>query len=398
MLPRFVVILCLAAGMTTAAAEPALPPVAARNIQRRGDLSPARWRFEKEQRGHVAFLGGSITEMDGYRPLVARELQRRFLQTSFRFTNAGIASTCSTTGAMRLRRDVLDEGPVDLLLVEFAVNDDQDAAHTRTECIRGLEGILHQVRKHNPRADIIVVYFVNPGMLEQIQKGKTPLPIAAHEAVAQHYGVSSVYLAKEVADRIAAGDLDWKSYGGTHPGPRGNALAAGMVARLFEDAWAEPLPEVRPEEYGTPRSRLDANSYVHGRLVDPGQANADKQWRVGEPPWSEFRGSVRSRFVKRSLLTTGAPGASLTLDFEGSMVGAYLLAGPDAGQVRVAIDDEPPRVVDLYHRFSGGLHYPRTVVFADDLPPGKHRLRLEVLPRTEGHGGTAVRILNFAAN
>ena len=40
-----------------------------------------------------------------------------------------IASTCSTTGAFRLRDDVLIKGPVDLFFIEFAVNDDQDAGH-----------------------------------------------------------------------------------------------------------------------------------------------------------------------------------------------------------------------------------------------------------------------------
>src|SRR6185312_10434682 len=98
------------------------------NVHRRGSLTNSRLYFEKKKVGHVVFLGGSITEMNGYRPLVCDYLRKRFPQTKFTFTNAGIASTCSTTGAFRLASDVLDKGPVDLLFVEFAVNDDQDAA------------------------------------------------------------------------------------------------------------------------------------------------------------------------------------------------------------------------------------------------------------------------------
>jgi hypothetical protein len=56
-------------------------------------------------------------------------LQRRFPDTKFTFTDAGLSSTCSTTGAFRLSTDVLSQGPVDLLFIEFAVNDDQDAGH-----------------------------------------------------------------------------------------------------------------------------------------------------------------------------------------------------------------------------------------------------------------------------
>ena len=40
------------------------------NVRLRGSLSNSRIRFQKQKKGHVAFIGGSITEMNGYRPLV----------------------------------------------------------------------------------------------------------------------------------------------------------------------------------------------------------------------------------------------------------------------------------------------------------------------------------------
>jgi len=180
------------------------------NIHLRGQFQNARIRFEKEKKGHVAFIGGSITEMNGYRPMVMDILKRRFPQTQFTFTAAGISSTCSTTGAFRLHDHVLSKGPVDLFFIEFAVNDDQDAHHMRRECIRGMEGIVRHTRLHNPNADIVITYFVNPGMLALLQQGKTPLTIGSHEEVARHYRVSTVHLAKEVAERIKAGEFTWK--------------------------------------------------------------------------------------------------------------------------------------------------------------------------------------------
>ncbi len=116
------------------------------NIHDRGSLNNSRLRFEREKKGTVAFLGGSITEREGYRPLVYAILKKRFPNTAFTFTNAGIASTCSNTGAFRLDRDVFQHGPVDLLFVEFAVNDDQDGKNTRKECIRGMEGRSSRTR------------------------------------------------------------------------------------------------------------------------------------------------------------------------------------------------------------------------------------------------------------
>jgi hypothetical protein len=162
---------------TSKAAEPN------RNIIRRGSYTNSQIKFEREQKGHVAFIGGSITEMNGYRPLVCEDLQKRYPDTEFTFTAAGISSTCSTTGAFRLGRDVLSKGPVDLFFIEFAVNDDQDAGHARRECIRGMEGIIRQCRSHNPNMDIVVTFFVNPGMLEMLQHDKTPVSMESHSAV-----------------------------------------------------------------------------------------------------------------------------------------------------------------------------------------------------------------------
>jgi len=110
-------------------------------------------------------------------------------------------------------------GTLDNSRIEFAVNDDQDAGHARRECIRGMEGIIRHARRSNPHMDIVITYFVNPEMLATIQEGKVPLTIDAHEEVARHYHVSSINLAEEVADEIAAGKLTWEKFGGITPGP-----------------------------------------------------------------------------------------------------------------------------------------------------------------------------------
>ncbi|HEX2971355.1 MAG TPA: SGNH/GDSL hydrolase family protein, partial [Tepidisphaeraceae bacterium] len=206
------------------------------NIHLRGSLSNCRYQFQRQKTGHVAFIGGSITEMDGYRPMVCQLLTKRFPDTRFTFTNAGVSSTCSTTGAFRLQSEVLSKGPVDLLFIEFAVNDDQDAGHSRQECIRGMEGIVRQALRHNPNMDIVITHFINPEMLEILRAGKTPLTAGAHEEVAVHYAISTINLAKEVAEQITAGQMTWQQYGGTHPAPYGNALCADMIARLMDQA------------------------------------------------------------------------------------------------------------------------------------------------------------------
>ena len=114
---------CVVGSSTSGAAD------RSRNVISRGSYTNSQIKFEREKNGHVAFIGGSITEMNGYRPMVCEDLQKRYPDTKFTFTAAGISSTCSTTGSFRLNRDVLSQGPVDLFFIEFAVNDDQDAGH-----------------------------------------------------------------------------------------------------------------------------------------------------------------------------------------------------------------------------------------------------------------------------
>jgi lysophospholipase L1-like esterase len=372
----------------------------ATNIHARNDFANARVQFERKGTGHVAFIGGSITEMNGYRPMVCRNLQKRFPKTKFTFTSAGISSTCSTTGAFRLTRDVLSKGPVDLFFVEFAVNDDQDAAHARRDCIRGIEGIIRQCRRHNPNMDIVITYFANPGIVATIQKDKTPLAAGSHEEVAKHYGVSTIDLAREVAQQITAGTLTWKKYGGTHPAPYGNAICANMIESLLAAAWKDPLAkEAKQTPHPVPETTVDANHYGDGRSIDPSRAKVVSGWKLHVPQWKKIPGGFRGRFANTPLMCATKPGAELTLEFSGKAIGAYVLAGPSAGTLLASIDGGDFKPVDLFHRHSRGLHYPRTVMFDADLKPGKHVLTLKVAEKKNAQSkGTAARILQFVAN
>ncbi|MGC6443482.1 MAG: alpha/beta hydrolase fold domain-containing protein [Rubripirellula sp.] len=376
------------------------------NIRLREPLVNSLKAINDRKRATVAFIGGSITEMDGYRPMVSKWLESSFPETQFDFVNAGISSTCSTTGAFRLERDVLSSNP-DLILIEFAVNDDQDASHSREACIRGMEGIIRHIKREHPSTDLVVTYFVNPPMLETWQQGKTPLSVAAHEQVMEHYGVSSVALAKEIADRITAGSFTWKEYGGTHPAPAGNQIAANLVQDLLDTAWhlnknlrIEEDTETKPEDaVKSLRKPIDPNSYQSGKLTEVTEAKIDADWTFGIPDWKNLRGSMRSRFENLTFLHASKVDAELSLDFDGSAIGLFILAGPDAGQVEYSVDGQPFKTKDLYHRFSKGLHYPRTVMLEDQLGDGPHVIKMRVGKKAEReNAGTAIRIMAFATN
>ena len=373
-------------------------PALSTNVIPRDGLDRSGLTFKLSGKGHVAFIGGSITEMNGYRPMVCDLLEKRFPETKFTFTDAGISSTCSTTGAFRLQEDVLSKGKIDLLFVEFAVNDDQDASHAERECMRGLEGLLRHARAHHSEIDMVVTYFVNPPILEALQAGNVPVSVAAHQRVTKHYRIPSIHLAREVAERITKGQLTWKQFGGTHPAPYGNRLCTDLIEDLFDHTWTAENLKMRALRLRTLPEPIDSGNYEHGRFIDPATVQLPNSgWQVGVPLWKELPGNCRTRFRQVPMLTSKAPNQEITLEFEGTAVGAFLLAGPDAGIAETSIDGGDWKKTPLYHRYSKGLHYPRTVMFATDLAKGKHTLTLKV-SEDAAHGGATARILKFVAN
>lgn len=377
---------------------PAITVPKSKNVHYRSHLDHSRHAFEENKRGTVAFLGGSITEMDGYRVMVQADLQARFPETKFTFINAGISSTCSTTGAFRLDEDVLSAKP-DLLFVEFAVNDDQDGLHAERECLRGMEGIIRHARTTLPKLDIVMTHFVNPPMLQKLQNGRTPVSSGSHERVAAWYGISSSDLAREVAQRISAGTLTWKEYGGTHPKHPGNRIAADMIADLLQTAWSTPIAEQPRSKASRLRRMIDQNSYAKGTMLPPTTAQLGKGWVVQQPDWANLPGSKRQRFNQMQLLCGTQVDSECSLEFTGKAIGLFVLAGPDAGTVEYQIDGGQTQKADLFHRHSKGLHYPRTVMLDANLDPGKHRIVIKVASqKNEASVGHAIRILKFVIN
>jgi len=206
----------------------------------RDPLQNCRIRFAKSRKGRVAFLGGSITNMTGWRDLMCRSLQKRFPETEFDFINAGIPSTDSTLGSFRLADTVFCNGPVDLLFVEYAVNDFHNG-RTKIERIRGMEGVIRGALNRNPNLDIIMMHFIDPQYMPMINTGHTPPVIASHEKVADHYGITSLNLAQEVTERINFGEFTWKDdFRNLHPSPFGHDIYVKSINRLLDTAWSGP--------------------------------------------------------------------------------------------------------------------------------------------------------------
>lgn len=339
---------------------------------------------------HVAFLGGSITQNSkGHATLVPDWLRSKWPGVEFTVTNAGLASTGSVTGAFRFAEEVLEKGPVDLLVVEFAVNDDQDAMLDRDTAVRGLEGVVRQYFAANPTGDAISVQFVNPEILAKHQAGEEAVSVAAHKAVARHYGIASVDVGLALAREIAAGRMTWENdYRDTHPNETGYRFASGLIEKVIDEskASAEPVPVALPEP-------LDLGSYDRVSRLDPQALSWLGGWKFG-PVSKDLLpvGSIRGDYLNRPALRSDSADDYLYHTFAGSTLAAFVLAGPDAGVVEVSVDGGDWRKIDLFHHHSKALNYPRTVLLAEGLSGTYHSIAIRTSekrnPKSEGNTAT----------
>jgi hypothetical protein len=179
---------------------------------------------------------------------------------------------------------------------------------------------------------------------------------------------------------------------------------ARSIERLFDAAWKQPPmtePAVQPHPLPAP---LDVQSYFRGRLVDVREVTPGDGWRI-DPDWAPLgNAGTRKGFVHVPVLVAELPGATCRFAFEGTAVGIFVVAGPDAGTVEFSIDQDnnpsaPFRSRNLFTEWSPALHIPWAYMLDADLPPGRHELTIRVSAaadsRTKGH---AIRITHMLAN
>jgi len=366
-------------------------PMGREYFERRDGLGNSRMKFEREQTGRVAFLGGSITFNPGWRDAVRRYLEARFPATRFDFIAAGVPSLGSVPHAFRLERDVLSRGPVDLLFVEAAVNDHNydGLPNAAALAVRGMEGVVRHVRRASPLTDIVELHFVHDQHLGAWGRDQTPYTIAAHERVAERYGCPSLNLSREVAERIVAGEFTWAGdFRDLHPSPYGQLVYANSITRLLDLAWLGPAST--PQAHLLPPP-LDAASYDRGRFGDVSRARLLAGF-VLEPRWEPTDGKpTREGYVRVPALVAKTPGAAFEFAFEGTGVGLMITSGPDAGTMAFRIDDQPEQTVSTVTPWSQSLYLPWALVLNDTLTAGKHTLRVRVV---DG----ALRVFQFLEN
>jgi hypothetical protein len=336
----------------------------------------------------IAYFGGSITAAPGWRVFSREWFSNRHPDCEVGEVHAAIGGTGSTLGAYRLAYDVLKARP-DLMFVEFAVND--SGAETK-RILENIEGIVRHAWEELPDLEICFVYtLAHKEMLEELQSGRFPRAASVMEIVADRYGIPSIHLGPEIAERVRNHRLVFK--GSQADFDENGRKTDGTM--LFSEDGVHPLVETGHRIYAEVIARsmnqiesvkpvLSGAHYLGVPLTKARRENArvfplSKEWMkngwrklvsASESPATEFSHRLPE-------LWAGEPGASFSFTFSGTDVGFYDLLGPDCGGIQVSIDGKP---VTMHPRFDPYCTYHRLggIVVAAGLEDRRHIVEVSV--------------------
>ncbi|EIP99630.1 lysophospholipase L1-like esterase [Opitutaceae bacterium TAV1] len=229
-------ILCLQASASRAdpgADIPATIPSDARNI------AFVAQKIRNAETVRIGFLGGSITQGAGAK----KHVESYYWRTKTRLTNfaktsgatvesllAAVGGTGSDYGAHRVGLQLLDKG-IDLLIVEFAVNDFRTPV-----ALDGMEGIVRQALTRNPHVAVVLFYTTNRRMIEECyDKGVLPPSVVAFHRIARHYNLAEVNAGSGVRDLFTSGRSNPETFfpDKTHPTAEGHAFYADILSNAL---------------------------------------------------------------------------------------------------------------------------------------------------------------------
>lgn len=334
----------------------------------------------------VAFIGGSVTQMDNkYRNQAARGIQDLFPHAAIRFLNAGVSGTGTDLGACRIHDQVLRHHP-DLIFIEFAVN----GAYTP-----GLEGMIRQIWRYDTATDICLLYAIYHGQTQYYQRGVPPVNVLGMDSVAAWYGLPAIHLGLEPSLLEAQGKLVFQGTtalkgdtpvfsDGIHPTEWGGYLYASAIVRSLRKLQAarkggDAIREEARRPLGASSSDLlpaplIADNWEDAQMLSPNAVQFGQGWtRMDLRTDSNLRKFASwFPFVMRA----DSAGVRCYFDFTGTCVGLFDIGGPEAGQLDVVVDGRPLQSMNRFNHWCNNRY--RGQYDLINLPAGRHHVEFIV--------------------
>ncbi len=315
----------------------------------------------------IAYFGGSITEgylvnsNQNFAIKTTKYLQQKFQNTNIERVNAGLSGTSSTIGLLRVKEDVLLRSP-DLIVIEFAVNDSNDAVSKMA-----YESLVTKCLNSESKPAVILLFTVT-------QTGYT---CEDHmRKVGEAFELPMISVKQAIWPEIEAGKMTWADYSNdeAHPTKEGHEFITECLSYYFDlvAAGSFDTAETNYEEaraFGAPYASLtfynNKNLYPSslGGFLE-GNSNIThfpSGWIWGKEEADSFRFTMKGRNL-------------------------FLLYKEDnnenMGCLEVYIDGKKKSTVNA--NASQGWNNPQVVTLLNEVTAGKHEVELKVTEETKG--------------
>lgn len=399
---KVIVILCAVGaatcGVAGAVGRPTYRgPAAAEEVRARGGIGHVMEKIRSGKPVAIAYFGGSITAMDGWRRLSREWLQSEYTNVTFTEIHAAIGGTGSDLGVFRYRHDVLEHKP-DLVFVEFATND----SRLPPESIwANFDGFIRQTWRQDPETDIVFTYTICSSMMQDYGAGKCTRAASAMEQIADYYGIPSIGFGPRVAAEVKAGRLvmsigeaetavpedtpdrdqfvneELKKQGkvlfakdGVHPALPGH----GFYLESIKTAW-KAMEDLKPADHAA----MLAAPFYDARLEAAKMVPITGEMLKGAWKRMPADDAMQKSFGGRcgQLWRSETPGDRIEFAFVGSECHVYDLLGPDCGQVWITVDDKrSPYPVGRFDAYCTYYRLAGFCVFKGE--SGVHKVVIEV--------------------
>jgi lysophospholipase L1-like esterase len=341
--------------------------IAERAVVSAGNTERLQRVLLKAQRGEkvvLGFLGGSITQgawatTPEHRWVnhVADWWRQTFPQAQFELVNAGIGATGSDIGAFRVQRDLLSHQP-DFVMVDFAVNDLDKHA-----CLETMEGVTRRILSAPNQPALLYMFLMNNegGNLQDW-----------HAMIGRHYGLPMLSFRDAYWPEIQSGRMAWHEIikDEVHPNDHGHEVCAGLVTHYLNEV-RRTLPRKVAAATASLPAPLISDLFARTQILNAEglKPTRHEHWQVTEPIQYFGRGWQAEQ-----------PGDVLEFEVTGEAVGLiYQLVNGPMGRAEAQVDQQPPVKLEGWFEPTWGA-VNKYVEVARNLRPGKHMLRITILP------------------
>lgn len=360
-------------------------------VLNRGNLYRIQRVMKKAMRGEdvtIGFLGGSITQgclssspETCYAYLVYKWWCGKFPDAKFAYVNAGIGGTTSQFGVARADSDLLSKR-IDFTVVEFSVNDDDDAHFLET-----YEGLVRKIYSSETEPAILIVNSVryDNGINAQAQ----------HVKIGKAYGIPCVSMKPTLYEKIL--DNTYKSRDITeddlHPNDEGHGLMAEVITSFLDTVYEElRAGNEAADNHLDAQNMTPVSENAYENSIRYQNGNSDSVLISNEGFAADMQPQEDIREIFRRGWTANQKGARICFEIEGTCIGVQYrksvvqptcvaravvtVGGGDASGSRIT------KILDgnFEETWGDSLHLDTV---AEHLPYGKHRLEIELIETHE---------------